>query len=603
MRRRRGSLANPKRAWRSSGFSAQTPIFECRRRTLKSNSPPAQRDLIRQWVSEGANYAQHWALVAPRRPRVPTPAFADWQRNAIDAFVARRLRDEGLQPSPEADRYTLVRRLYLDLIGLPPSPEQADLFVRDQRPDAYERLVDQLLASPHYGERWARRWLDLARYSDTNGYEKDRPRTMWPYRDWVIEALNNDMPFDQFTIEQVAGDMLPGATVQQRIATGFHRNTMINEEGGIDPEEYRFLAQVDRLATTGTAWLGLTIGCAQCHTHKYDPISQTEYYRLFAMMNNANEVALEVPTPEMVSQQESLEQQITQLESRLADVFPLPAESHIAEEDSKQTRQQYLRSKLSQWQEAAALQAVDWTVLTPQQVASNLASIDVLDDQSVLVSGDQTKNDIFTVTLIPGSRSVTAIRLEVLPHASLPQKGPGRRVAGQGASAGVGDFFLSRLTAATTDISGNVVPVPLAQATQSYAAKDRSAALAIDDKGDTGWSIAGRPGQRHVAVFRLETPVTFRAEQPLQVRLEHESFYPSGLGRFRAIRDRRCRGRPSILLAGRCGVGSADRAAERTAGNAVCCRHTSSPSRRNWPQSRRRSRLCASSCRLIPRPM
>ena len=399
-------------------------------------------------------------------------------------------------------------------------------------PDAYQRLVDQLLASPHYGERWARRWLDLARYSDTNGYEKDRPRTMWPYRDWVINAINADMPFDQFTIEQLAGDMLPDATDSQRIATGFHRNTMINEEGGIDPEEYRFLSLVDRVATTGTTWLGFTIGCARCHSHKYDPISQTEYYRMLALLNNANETTLKVKTQEITARRNALAKQIADLEDHLAQRFPLP-DDNPGQLTNDQRRRQHLEERFAAWQAERASQAVAWTVLTPQDVKSNLASVDVLPDSSVLVSGDQTKNDIFTVTFQPSAQQVTAIRLEALPDGSLPEGGPGRRSAGQGASAGVGDFFLSRFTAAIANGEGSVKQLALNEASESFAAKDRSAALAIDDRGDTGWSIAGRPGERHVAVFRLSDPITLDAANCLQIRLEHESFYPSGLGRFR----------------------------------------------------------------------
>src|SRR4051794_11554763 len=257
----------------------------------------AQQQTLRRWVAQGAEYQPHWAFVAPKRAPLPDVKQADWCRNTIDRFVLSRLEAEGLRPSSEADRYTLVRRLYLDLIGIPPTPAEADAFVGDPSPDAYEKVVDRLLASPHYGERWARRWLDLARYADTNGYEKDRARPIWPYRDWVIQAINRDQPFDQFTIEQIAGDMLPGAGVEQRIATGFHRNTMLNEEGGIDPNEYRFLAMTDRVATTGTVWLGLTIGCAQCHTHKYDPIPHKDYYGLFAFFNSASEVDLPLPSP------------------------------------------------------------------------------------------------------------------------------------------------------------------------------------------------------------------------------------------------------------------------------------------------------------------
>jgi hypothetical protein len=234
----------------------------------------------------------------------PRTTVAGWPKNAIDNFILARLVKEGLRPSSELDRARLIRRVSLDLIGLPPTPEEVNAFVGDQSSNAYEKVVDRLLASPHYGERWARPWLDLARYADTHGFEKDPRRTIWPYRDWVINALNKDMPFDQFTIEQLAGDMLPNATLEQRIATGFHRNTMINTEGGVDPEEYRVAAVVDRVNTTATVWLGTTLACAQCHTHKYDPFTQQEYYQFFAFFNsNADRSTsdgdmLLLPTPE-----------------------------------------------------------------------------------------------------------------------------------------------------------------------------------------------------------------------------------------------------------------------------------------------------------------
>ena len=283
-----------------------------------------QKEILRRWIAEGAEYQPHWAFVKPKQPVPPEGSRKEWARNAIDKFVLARLEKKGLEPSARADKYSLIRRVYLDLIGLPPTPAEIEAFVQDQSDSAYERLVDRLLASPHYGERWARRWLDLARYADTNGYEKDRPRSIWPYRDWLINALNNDMPFDQFTVEQLAGDMLPNPTADQIIATGFNRNTMINEEGGIDPLEYRFYAMVDRVHVTSTAWLGLTVACAQCHTHKYDPIQHTEYYQLMALLNNADEPTYSIPDPKIEKQRQEIEARIAEMEYQLIDQFPAP---------------------------------------------------------------------------------------------------------------------------------------------------------------------------------------------------------------------------------------------------------------------------------------
>jgi hypothetical protein len=250
---------------------------------------PAQRDLLRRWITDGAEYEPHWAFAPPERTAPPAvPGVA----HPIDRFIRGRLAAAGLAPSPPAAPATLARRVHLDLVGLPPSPAEVEAFVRDPRPDAYERLVDGLLASPHYGERWARWWLDQARYADSHGYSVDRPRQIWKYRDWVIDAVNADMPFDLFTIEQLAGDLLPEAGESQRIATGFHRNTQINEEGGVDAEQYRIEAVFDRVATTATVWLGLTIGCAQCHDHKFDPVEQREYYGLFAFFNDQDDTEL-----------------------------------------------------------------------------------------------------------------------------------------------------------------------------------------------------------------------------------------------------------------------------------------------------------------------
>jgi mono/diheme cytochrome c family protein len=254
--------------------------------------------LLRTWIDQGADWPKtaHWAFQPVRRPVPPKVAGAAWVRNDIDRFILSRLEAEKVAPSPEADRVTLVRRLHLDLLGLPPAPREVDDFLSDDRPGAYERLVERVLASPQYGERWGRHWLDCARYADSDGYEKDGGRPFaWRYRNWVIDALNRDLPFDEFTIEQLAGDLLPGATTEQKVATGFHRNTLTNREGGVDQEQYRVEAVVDRVSTTAKVFLGVTLGCAQCHDHKYDPFSQREYYQFFAFFNSDKEV--DIPAP------------------------------------------------------------------------------------------------------------------------------------------------------------------------------------------------------------------------------------------------------------------------------------------------------------------
>jgi mono/diheme cytochrome c family protein len=257
----------------------------------------AQTDLIREWINEGAiaprdeapESNKHWAFIPPVHHSPPAVKNGHWIRNPIDNFILARLEKERIKPSPEADRATLIRRLSLDLTGLPPSVAEVESFVSNSRSDAYEKLVDRQLASVHYGERWGRHWLDVARYADSNGYSIDAPRSIWKYRDWVIHALNQDLPYNEFVIEQLAGDLLPNPTIDQKIATGFHRNTQINQEGGIDPEQFRVESIIDRVGTTGTAFLGLTVGCAQCHDHKFDPITQREFYQLFAFFNSTLE--------------------------------------------------------------------------------------------------------------------------------------------------------------------------------------------------------------------------------------------------------------------------------------------------------------------------
>jgi Protein of unknown function (DUF1553)/Protein of unknown function (DUF1549)/Planctomycete cytochrome C len=282
-----------------------------------------EKHLLKRWIAEGAAYQRHWAFVAPTRPPVPMPRKQGWARNPIDCFTLARLEAGGLEPSPQADRYTLARRVSIDLTGLPPTIEAVDRFVNDPHPDAYEHFVDEVLASPAYGERWAEVWLDLARYADSNGYANDLPRTVWKYRDWAIQAINRNLPFDEFTIQQIAGDLLPQPTTDQVLATAFHRNTLTNDEGGTSREEFRVAAVVDRVNTTTQVWMGLTMACAQCHDHKYDPITQEEYFRFFAIFNQTedadrsdNSPLLITGTPADLAVQARLEKEIAILQKQ-----------------------------------------------------------------------------------------------------------------------------------------------------------------------------------------------------------------------------------------------------------------------------------------------
>jgi Protein of unknown function (DUF1553)/Protein of unknown function (DUF1549)/Planctomycete cytochrome C len=468
-----------------------------------------QKQILKKWIADGAEYRQHWAFVPPTQAPLPEVSNKQWPRNPIDAFILARLEKEGLAPNPPADPYALIRRVYYDLIGLPPTPEEADAFTKDfaaRGLAAYEALVDRLLSSPQYGERWARKWLDLARYADTNGYEKDRQRSIWPYRDWVIDALNRDMPFDQFTIEQLGGDMLPNATQSQRIATGFHRNTMLNEEGGIDPLEFRFHAMTDRVSTTATIWLGLTMGCAQCHTHKYDPISQREYYQFMAFMNNADEPEMEVERADLKTKRQQIEVKIKALEDALLKKLP-PDE---------------FQKKFSAWLQAEREKTNRWTILRPIEAKANLPLLTIEKDDCIFASGDQTKSDTYTLRFKTDLKGITGIRIEALPDERLPKHGPGRTYY----EGPIGDFTLTDFSILTG--SGKLT---ISTAMQSFAAGGGfTAAAAIDDNKQTGWSISGGQGKPHSAAFKLVEPMT---SGEFTIQMVFERHYSSGLGRFR----------------------------------------------------------------------
>ncbi len=311
----------------------------------------AQIDLLRRWIDQGAAWSEHWAFVPPQRPPLPRITHSAGARNGIDYFIRARLEREGMKPAAEADRTTLIRRVTLDLTGLPPTPAEVDAFLNDADPAAYEKVVDRLLASPHFGERMALDWLDAARFADTHGYHIDAGRDMTRWRDWVIRAFNRNMPFDQFTIEQLAGDLLPQATLEQKIASGFNRNHMINFEGGAIPEEYHTAYIVDRVNTTGMVWLGLTINCAQCHDHKYDPITQKDYYQLFAFFNNVPEQGLDgskgnaapvlpIPSPAQKQLLEHLQAAIRDLEPRVGSFKPTDPEAKPLQDRLKKLKEE-----------------------------------------------------------------------------------------------------------------------------------------------------------------------------------------------------------------------------------------------------------------------
>ncbi|MDZ4781347.1 MAG: DUF1549 and DUF1553 domain-containing protein, partial [Planctomycetia bacterium] len=461
----------------------------------------------------------------------PSVQRADWPRNPVDHFTLARMEAAGLTPATAADPTTLVRRVYLDLIGLPPLPEEVDAFLADAAfsslDDAYSRLVDRLLASPHYGERWARAWLDLARYADTNGYEKDRERQIWAYRDWVIAAINRDLPFDQFTVEQLAGDLLPEATRAQQVATGFHRNTLLNEEGGIDPLEFRFYALCDRVATTGTTWLGLTLQCCQCHHHKYDPIAQSEYYGVMALLNNADDVELPLGDEAAEASYAANLANAEQLLSVLPAAWPLSDDATNDLDAQRQRRETLVADRFAVWLQEQRERVVAWRSLEPVEYSSNEPLLQLEDDDSIFVSGDITKHDTYQLRLRGDLRGATAIRIEALPDERLPGNGPGLTYY-EGTR---GDFFLSEL-----QVVANGQPVKFSGASQSFSGNQFgenpvTADLAVDGDFQTGWAIYGRIGERHTAVFTLAEPLQDAAE--LQVALHFGRHFASSLGRFR----------------------------------------------------------------------
>jgi mono/diheme cytochrome c family protein len=478
-----------------------------------------QIELIRRWIDEGADWPEesavrnpesaisnHWAYVAPRRPALPKVKNTAWAKTPIDLFILARLEKEGVQPSPEADRVTLLRRLSIDLIGLPPTPEEIDAFLTDSSPKAYEKQVERLLNSPHYGERWGRIWLDAARYADSDGYEKDKQRKVWFYRDWVINSLNKDLPYDQFIIEQIAGDLLPNATQDQIVATGFLRNSMINEEGGIDPEQFRMEAMFDRMDAIGKSMLGVTIQCAQCHNHKYDPLKQDEYYRMFAFLNNSHESNIPVYTPEEQKKRAHIFTQIREIEAGL------------------QHRNPDWQEQMAAWEEKVRDDQPKWIILQPEveDISTGGQKYIPLKDGSFLANGYAPTKHRVKMIAKTDLKSITAFRLELLNDPNLPLGGPGRSILGTGALT---EFEVE--TAPETDPK-KVTKINIVRATDDINQPKKELEPIFDDKSkrkrvtgpvwfaidgndETAWGIDAGPGLRNQprkAVFVAQKPIT-----------------------------------------------------------------------------------------------
>lgn len=448
---------------------------------------PEEAATIRAWIEAGAEYEPHWAFIPPERPSPPA------DQHPVDHYIDSALSESGLKPAPPADAHTLLRRLHLDLTGLLPAPTDINGFVSAYNADpakATAALVDKLLASPHYGERWGRHWLDQARYADSHGYSVDGARTMWPYRDWVIHAVNNDMPFDQFTIEQIAGDQLPEATKSQKVASAFHRNTLINQEGGTDREQFRNEAAVDRVNTTGAVWLGLTLGCAQCHTHKFDPVTHHDYFSLFAFFNQGTDVnnggaTLTVEEGEMFGRK-----------------APPPPK-------------------------AAPIDDTTWKPLKIASAKTNTeATLKPLDDASLLLTGKTPDNAIYTLNASTGLKTVSAIQLRVIPHDSLPKAGPG--------TAGNGNFVLTDF-----EVKHDGKPVKIAMAQADHSQKGYDISHTIDANPESGWAINTGGGSRagvkmnapHEAHFIFAEPVETHGK-PFEIVLRHNRNKVYAVGRF-----------------------------------------------------------------------
>jgi hypothetical protein len=500
----------PERSGESSLVAKITATDESRMPPPETGDPlkPDEIATLRRWIDEGAEYTPHWAFVPPRAKPIPSVRNSAWPTNDIDYFVLDRMERASLSPSPEADRNTLIRRVSFDLLGLPPSVAEIDVYLADKSPDAYERMVDRLLASPHFGERQARYWLDAARYADSNGYTIDGPRSIWPWRDWVIRAINDDMPFDQFTIEQLGGDLLPNATMDQIVATGFHRNTSFNEEGGTDPEQFRAERTVDRTNTTGAVWLGLTVGCAQCHDHKYDPVSQADYFRLYAFFNAIEEREQSLPTSELEARVNALQKRLEETQAKPTETF---AQTNI------DIDQQVVKLREQKRDGYAHFAARDVRSTKGTQLQR-------LDDLSIVASGPSEAGETYVVEGWQRYKLISAIRVEALP----PVDGKGEGVGlGRGEQ---GEFLLTGITLEAAD-----KPLKFAKAFADREASGSEASKALGNDPNAGWSVGATKADDAGAsiVFILEQPAVVSDSVNLRFTLKFGDKPSRAMTRFR----------------------------------------------------------------------
>ncbi|MEC9035720.1 MAG: PSD1 and planctomycete cytochrome C domain-containing protein [Verrucomicrobiota bacterium] len=487
----------------------------------KKNLTIEQKEILRKWITSGADYQDHWAFVRPKKPKVPEIANEHGVKNNIDRFVLARLKLEELKPAAEASPETLIRRVSFSLTGLPPTLEEIDTFLADKAPNAYNNMVDRYLNSPAYGEHMARHWLDLARYADSNGYQYDTERQQWVWRDWVINSYNSNKPFNEFTIEQLAGDLLPKANEHQRLATGFNRNHGITIEGGIIDEEYRTEYVMDRVVTTSQVWMALTMGCARCHDHKFDPISQKEFYQVFHFFNQVPERGANGFAPKQ------------RLTSPLAAAKKTENERKLSQLKKELEKPLNIDALIEQWTSQIALQAKEgWVILSPKTIKSTGgATLSKLADNSILAGGANSQKDVYEITAEATAGKMTAVRLEALTHQTLPGNGPGRHSNS--------NFVLSEfeLTAISIKNPSQSQVVKFARAIADYSQTGYGVSKAIDGTtaNSNGWAVDGPTRKAPAtAIFIAALPFGYEGGSLLRFRLRHEAdFAAHGMGRPR----------------------------------------------------------------------